>query len=77
MGQIYLSTSEKTEKISEAGFAKTGHTAVSKPQWFGFSNTKTDYDKLESWENFFTIPLLGLISPKPPLYSFSCCCRQV
>ena len=29
-------TSEQTAKISKTGFTKVGHTAVSKPKWFGF-----------------------------------------
>ena len=40
MGQFILSTSEQTAKISKTGFAKTGNTAVWKPQWFGFSSKK-------------------------------------
>ena len=32
----------------QTGFAKIGHTAVSKPQWIGFSSKKTGCDKLES-----------------------------
>ena len=48
-----LGTSEQTAKISKAGFTEIGHTAVSKPQWVGFSNKKTGCDKFESWKNFF------------------------
>ena len=36
-----LGTSEQTSKISKTGFAKIGHTAISKPQWVGFSSKKT------------------------------------
>ena len=43
-----LDTSEQTAKISETGFAKIGHTAVSKPQFGGFLNKKTGCDKFES-----------------------------
>ena len=42
--------SEETAKISKTGFSKIEHTAVSKPQWVGFSSTKSDCDKFESWE---------------------------
>ena len=61
-----LGTSEQTTKISKTGFAKIGHTTVSKPQWVGFSSKKTRCDKFESWKNFFSISLLGLFSPEPP-----------
>ena len=40
-------------KISKTGFTKIVCTVVSKPQWVGFSNTKTDYDKFGSWEKIF------------------------
>ena len=35
-----LGTSEQTAKISKTGFAKIGHTVVSKPHWVGFSSKK-------------------------------------
>ena len=41
-------TSEQTAKISKTDFTKIGHTAVSKPQWVGFSSKKTGCDKFES-----------------------------
>ena len=51
-----LGISEQTAKISKTGFAKIGHTAVSKPQWVGFSSKKTGSDIFESWKkNFFHI----------------------
>ena len=50
-----LGTSEQAAKISKTGFAKIGHTAVSKPQWVGFSNKKTGCDKFESWKKKFHI----------------------
>ena len=63
-----LGTSEQTAKISKTGFAKIGHTVVSKPQWVGFSSKKTGSEKFESWEKFFFIFLLQLFSPEPPYY---------
>ena len=60
MVHIILSTSGQTAKILKTGFAKIGHTSVSKSQWVGFSSTKTDCDKFESWKNFFSTSLLGL-----------------
>ena len=62
-----LGTSEQTAKVSKTGFTKIGHTAVSKPQWIGFSNKKTGCDKFESLIYFFFISLLGLFSPEPPV----------
>ena len=56
--KVILGNSVQTAKISKTGFAKIGHTAVSKPQWVGFSSTKTDCDKSESWEKKFSISLL-------------------
>ena len=53
------------------GFAKIRHTGVSKPQWVGFSSTKTDYDKFESWKKNFPIPLLGLFSPESPTWAYN------
>ena len=61
-----LGTSEQAAKISKTGFAKIGHTAVSKPQWVGFSSKKTGCEKFESWEKNFFIFLLELFSPEPP-----------
>ena len=61
-----LGTSKQIAKVSETGFAKIGHTAVSHPQSVGFSSKKTDCDKLESERNVFSITLLGLFSPEPP-----------
>ena len=60
MGHIIPSTSEQTAKILKTGFAKIGHTSVSKSQWVGFSSTKTDCDKFESWKKFFSTSLFGL-----------------
>ena len=65
-GNFIKGTSEQTAKTSKTGFAKTGHTAVSKSHWVGFSITKADYDKFKSWKNFFSISLLGLFSPESP-----------
>ena len=59
-------TSEQTAKISKTGFAKIGHTAVSKPQWFGFSSKKTGCDKFESWEKKFSHPCLGFFHQNHP-----------
>ena len=58
-----LGTSEQTVKISKTGFAKVGHTAVSKPQWVGFSSKKTGCDKFETWKKNVFISLLGPFSP--------------
>ena len=68
MRQISPWYSEQTAKISKTGFSKIGHTAISKPQWVGFSSTKTDYDKFESWKKIFSISLFGLFSTEPPKY---------
>ena len=61
MRQIMLGTSEQTAKISKTGFAKIGHTAVSKPQWVGFSSKEVGCVKFESLKKFFLIFLLGLL----------------
>ena len=45
-----LGTSEQTVKISKADFTKTGHTAISKSEWIGFSNKKAGCDKSEKWK---------------------------
>ena len=47
--KFILGNSKKTAKTSKYGFRKIGHTAVSKPQWVGFSSAKTDCDKFESF----------------------------
>ena len=52
--KVVVGTCEQTAKISKTGFAKIGHTAVSKPQWVGFSSKKTDCDKFESWKKNFS-----------------------
>ena len=65
--KVVVGTCEQTAKISKTGFAKIGHTAVSKPQWVGFSRKKTDCDKFESWEKKFFISLIELFSPEPPI----------
>ena len=62
--KFIFGTSEQTAKISKTGFAKIGQTAISKPQWVGFSSTKTDYDKFESWGKKFSISLLDFFSPE-------------
>ena len=62
-----LGTSEQTAKISKTSFAKIGHTAVSKPQWVGFSNKKADCDKFESRQKKFSTSLLGLFPIEPPI----------
>ena len=61
-----LGTSEQTANISKTGFAKIGHTAVSKPQCVKFLTKKTGCDKFESLKNNFSQSLLGLFSPEPP-----------
>ena len=61
-----LGTSEQTAKISKTGFAKIGHTAVSKPHGLGFQVKKTGCDKFESWKKIFFMSLLWLFSPEPP-----------
>ena len=48
-----IGTSEQILKISKTGFAKIGHTAVSKPQWVGFSSKKTGCDNKVGKKNFF------------------------
>ena len=50
-----LGTSERNAKIPKIGFAKIRQTAVSKPQWVGFSSKKAGCDKFESWEKNFHI----------------------
>ena len=58
--KFILGTSEQTAKIFKTSFTKIWHTAVSNPQWVGFSSTKTDCNKFESWEKFFSVPWLVL-----------------
>ena len=58
---------QQTAKISKFSFAKIGHTAVSKPQWIGFSSKRTGFDKFEGWKKIFFISLLGLFSPEPQI----------
>ena len=60
-----LGTSEQTVKISKADFTKTGHTAISKFQWVGFSTKKAGCDKSEKWRKKI-ISFLGLFSSEPP-----------
>ena len=54
-----LGTSEQTAKVSKTGFAKIWYTAVSKPQWVGFSSKKTGCDKFESWKKTFFFHILA------------------
>ena len=61
-----LGTSEQAATISKTGFAKIGHTAVSKPQWVGFSNKKTGCDKFESWKKKNSYPCLGFFHQNHP-----------
>ena len=55
-----LGTSEQTAKISKTGFAKIGHTAVSKPQWVGFSSEQIWKLGKKNW-----YPCLGFFWPEP------------
>ena len=61
-----VGTSEQTTKISETGFTKIGHTAVSKPQWVGFSSKNTGCGKFESWKKSFFISYLGFFHQNHP-----------
>ena len=61
-----LGTSERNAKIPKIGFAKIGQTAVSKPQWVGFSSKKAGCDKFESWEKKFSYPCLGFFHQNHP-----------
>ena len=68
-----LGTSEQTAKVSKTGFTKIGHTAVSKPQWIGFSNKKTGCDKFESLIFFFFHILAWAFSTRTTgMPNFSC-----
>ena len=62
-----LGTSEQTVKISKADFTKTGHTAISKSQWIGFSNKKAGCDKSEKWRKKKLYPFLGFFHQNHPL----------
>ena len=61
-----LGTSEQTANISKTGFAKFGHTAVSKPQWVRLSSKKTGCDKLKVGKTFFSYPCLGFFHRNHP-----------
>ena len=66
-----LGISEQNAKMYKTGFAKIGHTAVSKPQLVGFQVKKLVVSNLKVGEKIlFSYPCLGFFHQNHPFLWF-------